>query len=267
MEREEEAMLELLSAPDHVVAMRVTGRVDEADIERGIQAIESALAREKTVSLFAEIAMSGMTGGALAKDLSYSLGKLRDLHRFPRVALVTDQEWLRTFGEVQNRLLPRVEVRTFAPSERDTALEWVSQPAPAEREDAETGAPVTSAVRLVRTTKPDVVAFEVEGKIRSEDMRLLVTTFDDALRAHERLRVLVRFRNFDGISLDALRNEALWSVKMRGLRQVERYALIGGPAWLEQVVQGFAPMVRTETRHFRPDEEDRAWEWLEAKPA
>ena len=111
-------MLELLSAPDQVVAMRVTGRVDEADIERGIQAIEAALARRETVSLLAEVDMSGMTAGAFAKDLSYSLGRLRDLHRSPRVAVVTSQEWLRTLAEVQNRFLPRVEVRALHARQR-----------------------------------------------------------------------------------------------------------------------------------------------------
>ncbi|WP_046864804.1 STAS/SEC14 domain-containing protein [Microvirga massiliensis] len=261
-------MLELLSAPDQVVAMRVTGRVDEADIERGIGAIEAALAHRETVSLLAEVDMSGMTAGAIAKDLSYSLGRLRDLHRFPRVAIVTSQEWLRTLAEVQNRILPRIEVRAFAPSERDAAMEWASQPEPrGQHEGGEPHAHATPAIRLIETTRPDVIAFEITGKIRSEDMRLLVSTFDDALKAHERLRILVRVIDFDGVSLDALRNEALWSVKMRGLRQVERYALVGGPNWLDKILHSVAPMVRTETRHFGRDEEDKAWEWLEAKPA
>jgi hypothetical protein len=261
-------MLELLSAPDQIVAMRVTGRVDEADIERGIEAVEAALARRETVSLLAEVDMSGMTAGAIAKDLSYSLGRLRDLHRFPRVAIVTSQEWLRTLAEVQNRVLPRIEVRAFAPSERDAAMEWASQPErQGQQEDIESHAHVTPAIRLIETTRPDVIAFEVAGKIRSEDMRLLVSTFDDALKAHERLSVLVRVNDFDGVSLDALRNDALWTVKMRGLRQVERYALVGGPNWLDKILHGVAPMVRTETRHFGHDEEDKAWEWLEAKPA
>ena len=34
-----------------------------------------------------------------------------------------------------------------------------------------------------------------------------------------------------------------------------------------KILHGVAPMVRTETRHFGRDEEDKAWEWLEAKPA
>ena len=260
-------MLELVPAPDTVVAMRVTGRVDDSDIERGIQAIEAALAGEEHISLLAEIEMSGMTAGAFAKDLSYSLGKLRDLHRFRRIAVVTSQEWMRTIAQVQDPILPHVQVRAFGPSERDKAMAWVLQPLDrAERDGTESAPEPSPAVRLIRTTRQDVVAFEVNGKITSADMGQLITVFDEAMKAHERIRVLVRARDFDGVTFEALRNEALWSVKLRGLKQVERYALVGGPDWTAAVARWFTPLVRVETRHFAENEEERAWDWLEAKP-
>src|SRR4051794_6057587 len=256
-------MLDFLPALDRVVAMKVSGRVDESDIERGIQAIEAALAREQSISLLVEIAITGMTAGAFTRDLGYGLGKLRDLHRFSRMAVVTGQDWLRTLAQVQDRILPHVEVRAFTPAERDEALAWVSQPAKEPEPQKEQPGP---AVRFIPTTKPDVIAFETNGKISSADMHLLVSTFDESMQAHERLRVLVRILDFDGVSLEALRHEGLWSVKMRGLKQVERYALVGGPNWMETVAKWSAPLTRVETRHFSPDEEERAWNWLEANP-
>ena len=74
------------------------------------------------------------------------------------------------------------------------------------------------------------------------------------------------FSPFDGVSLGALRYEGLWSVKMRGLKQVERYALVGGPDWMETVARWSEPLVRVETRYFDLSEEKRAWDWLEAQP-
>src|SRR4051794_1819005 len=203
-------MLDFLPALDRVVAMKVSGRVDESDIERGIQAIEAALAREPSISLLVEIAMAGMTAGAFTRDLGYGLGKLRDLHRFSRMAVVTGQGWLRTLSHVQDRILPHVEVRAFTSTEREEAMAWVSQPAQALETQAEPPGPV---VRFIATTRPDVIAFEVNGN-SSDDMGLLISTFDERLRARERLRVLVRVLGFDGVSLGALRREGLWSVKM-----------------------------------------------------
>jgi hypothetical protein len=97
-------------------------------------------------------------------------------------------------------------------------------------------------------------------------MHLLVSAFEQALTAHERLRVLVRVVSFDGVTLEALREEGLASVKMRGWRQVERYALVGGPAWMAGVTGWVAPVTRIQTRHFDAAQEDEAWRWLEAEP-
>lgn len=44
-------MLEVLPAPEHVVALRVSGQVDKDDIERGITAVEEGLARQERIAI------------------------------------------------------------------------------------------------------------------------------------------------------------------------------------------------------------------------
>jgi hypothetical protein len=256
-------MLEVLPAPEHVVALRVSSQVDKDDIERGITAVEEALARQERIAIYAEISMSGMTPGAFARDLGYGLRHLRELRRFARMAVVTEQEWVRRIVQVQGRILPQIEVRTFTPGERDEALTWVAWPITSGEPDAAQAPP---SVRLIETTRPDVIAFDVNGRIRRDDMHLLVRTFEQALNAHERLRVLVRVVDFDGITLEALRQEGLASVKMRGWRQVERYALVGGPGWMAGVTGWVSPVTRIQTRHFDAAQEGEAWRWLDAEP-
>ena len=63
-------MLEILPARDPVVAMRASGRLDEGDVERGIEAIEAALARQDRIALYAEVDMTGITPGAFARDVA-----------------------------------------------------------------------------------------------------------------------------------------------------------------------------------------------------
>ena len=55
-------------------------------------------------------------------------------------------------------------------------------------------------------------------------------------------------------------------MKMRGWRQVDRYAVVGGPAWMAALTSWSAPLVRIQTRHFDAAREDEAWQWLEAQP-
>ncbi len=256
-------MLDVLPAPDTVVALRASGRIDRDDVERAIQAVEAALARQERIALYAEIDIAGITPGAFARDLGYGLGKLGELRRFPRAAVVTSREWVRWIVRIQDAVLPQIEIRTFPPAERDDAFAWASQPLPRVEAEPPSTAP---SVRAIETATPGVIAFEVDGRIRSDDMRRLIATSEDALKTHERLRVLVRVVHFDGVSLEALREDGLVAMKMKGLRQVERYALVGGPPWMKTVAAWSSPLVRTETRHFDLGQEGEAWRWLQAEP-
>jgi hypothetical protein len=257
-------MLEVLPSPDHVVALRASGRLDENDIEGAIQAVEAALARQDRIAVLAEIDVTGMSPGALARDLGYGLGKIRELYRFPRAAVVTGQEWVRWIARIEDSIFPQIEVRTFTPAERDEALAWASQPLATAEQEAE---PAPPSVHAIATTRPDVIAFEISGRLRGGDMRRVIAMTDKALKAHEKLRVLLRVRDFDGIGLDALREEGLASIKMRGAKQIDRYALVGGPAWMQIVASWSAPLIATRIRYFEPEREDEAWRWLEAEPA
>jgi hypothetical protein len=61
--------LEFPPAPDAVVTMRAAGKIPEEDIERAIKQIENALARYSHMGLFASVEISGLTAGAVARDV------------------------------------------------------------------------------------------------------------------------------------------------------------------------------------------------------
>jgi hypothetical protein len=257
-------MLEILPAPDPVVAMRASGRLDEGDVERGIEAIEAALARQDRIALYAEIYITGMTPASFARNVTYSLGKLGELHRFRRAAVVTDQEWVRWITEAEHKVFPGIDVGVFPPAEKKAALSWVSESVPQANAEA---APKGPAITIIGTTAPNVVGLEVAGKIGPEDTRRLISAFNEAMKKHEGIRVLVRVLSFAGVTLEALRQEGLVEAKLRGLRKVERYALVGGPTWIEGLTRGFAPLVGIETRHFSAENEPQAWSWVGAEPS
>jgi hypothetical protein len=256
-------MLEIIPAPDGVVAMRASGRLDEADIERAITAVEAALAARDRITIYAEVDIAGITPGGLMRDLGYGLSHLGQLRRFARAAVVTNQDWVRWIAEAENAILPWIEVRAFAPAEKEAAMAWASEPLPAVQPDAE---PAEPSVRRIETNQAGVVAFEIDGKVGADDVRKLIALFDEEMSAHERLRVLLRFRRFDGATLSALREPGLLGAKMRAWRKIDRYALVGGPSWLVGLTTRLAPMLGIETRHFELGDEAEAWRWLGAEP-
>ena len=65
-------MLELLEMQDGVIAMRATGFLDAADIERGIAAVDEALNTHARLAIYAEVDIPGITPRALLKDIAYA---------------------------------------------------------------------------------------------------------------------------------------------------------------------------------------------------
>ena len=125
-------MIEFLPAPDHVVAMQLTGTLTAEDIEQSITTIEAALARHQRIATFTDtLGFTDVTPDALARDLRYSFGRIADWARFPRNAVLTDKTWLKLWIRASSALTPGVEARAYDPSERDAAWAWVSALDPA----------------------------------------------------------------------------------------------------------------------------------------
>lgn len=121
-------MLEILPAADHVAAFRISGTLTEPDFDRLAAEIESRLERHDKLGIFADLTgFEDMTFRAGLKDARYGFGKLAQLRRFPREAVVTDRGWIETLVAIANPLLPFVEVRSFKPAEFDVALAWASE--------------------------------------------------------------------------------------------------------------------------------------------
>lgn len=120
-------MIEVLPAPDHVLAYRLAGHVSAADYDRIIETVEAKLEAHETVGVFADMTgFSDISPEAMMKDFRYSLMRFRQWRRFRRAALVTDKAWLKALVSTLDPVIPQVEARAFAPEEREAAMRWAA---------------------------------------------------------------------------------------------------------------------------------------------
>lgn len=119
-------MLEFITHPaEHVVAMRAGGVVTAEELQRAIDAIETAKRDHPRVSLVVELDdMRWMTLTALLKDIGYGLTQLSDLERYHRAAVITDREWIKHLAHLEERLFKVVEIRTFPRHDYAAAMQW-----------------------------------------------------------------------------------------------------------------------------------------------
>lgn len=248
-------MIERLHPPaPHVVALRAGGRITAEDVGRATDALDAALAAHDRVSFFVVLdAVGWVDPAALLRDVGYSLGQIKNLPRFHRVAVVTGQGWIRTLVGAEDAALPGVDVRAFGPDERAAAEAWVAVPPP----------PRQPGVAWLPAPRPGVIALAVEGPVRPED----VAGFRERLDAADGpVDLFVRFERGFSVGIDALGGDLVRN-QVALFQRVRRCALVGGPGWLAAaagLLEPFAPITEARVRHFEAGEEGAAWAWLDA---
>lgn len=255
-------MLQITSSPGTLVAMSVSGQITGKDMDTVIKAVEAALLHNERVSLYAEVEKSiSFTAEAFFKDLRYGFSKLRELKRFYRAAVITNNKWLATLVRVEGLVFSQIEIKVFPTSEREAAINWASERAPLIELPKET----KQAIRMLETDKPNVVAFEIDGQITMEDVNRVIDIFRPILKNQEKICVLGRFKNYRGFDFNAVAQDSFFSFKTKTLSKVERYAVVGAPVWLENFIELLNPLFETEMKCFSSQAEDEAWAWLELR--
>ena len=78
--------------------------------------------------------------------------------------------------------------------------------------------------------------------------------------------MLVHIRSLDGVDPSIAADSEYIRMKLGLLRELDRYAIVGGPAWLVSWLDLVRPLLRLELHHFAEGDEAAAWMWLGAQP-
>ena len=124
-------MIDILASPPHVAAYRFVDELTGADYDACIADLEARLARHARIAVVADISdLHGLALEVVRKDLHYALSKRGQYDRFARAAVVSDKRWLVAITSMVDRLMPQIDMRTFAPEERALALAWAAERLP-----------------------------------------------------------------------------------------------------------------------------------------
>ena len=251
-------MLEFLPSREDVIAIRCGGKLSADEMSDYLDRLEASLERRDKTHLYAEVVdFAGLETERLGEMVRRGAGYLRRLDRIGRVGIVADQDWIRWAAKLESALLPHVSYETFESDERERALAWVQ---------GELESPRVPAVRIIDTDSPDVFGFELDGHAGKAELDALSAHFLKAIEGRERVRMLGRIRRIGGFDLGGLMSSDYFAMKRGFLERLDRYAVVGGPAWLKSALAALAPLFRAELRHFEPEAEDEAWAWLGARP-
>ena len=112
---------------DHVLGVRVHHNVLASDIELAMNFLKKKIRNQDHIALYAEIDdVSHVEAGIGLAELRHGITQVMDLSHIDRVALVTDNEAIRSSEKVLG-LLPNIDVKTFSGAEKESAKSWISQ--------------------------------------------------------------------------------------------------------------------------------------------
>ena len=121
-----------------------------------------------------------------------------------------------------------------------------------------------ASVRRLDTDREDVFAFDIVGHITAPDVENIYGLLEGAYSLHDKIDILVRIKDYEGIDWDAAVKDLGLVGKTHALQHIRRYAVVGGPGWMGALIALFKPFFRVEMKHFGATEETAAWAWIGA---
>jgi hypothetical protein len=119
-------MLRFLKSPDDVLAIEATGTITGEDLDAIMDRTEAILAKHDKIHVYLEThSVAGLQLSALPHHMRRAFPLFGKLGRFGRVAVVSDQAWMRVGTRLESAMLPNISYRVCKPEERDEALAWV----------------------------------------------------------------------------------------------------------------------------------------------
>jgi hypothetical protein len=122
------------------------------------------------------------------------------------------------------------------------------------------------AIRRIETDRKDLCALDVVGQMTKADLENAFGLLEAAYVEHPEIDLLVRLTGYEGLDWEGVFTAFTFRGKQDALRHVRRFAVVGGPAWILTVLGVFGSLTSIESRHFEAEDEQEAWDWLEARP-
>lgn len=113
---------------EKVMAWRIEGKIDQAEYGSVIKTLENKMDTSDKLNVYVEVPkMPGITLPAIWDGVKSGLANLKKYNnRLNKVAVVTDKEWLQTMSEIENRIFPGIDERSFSMEEAEEAKRWIT---------------------------------------------------------------------------------------------------------------------------------------------
>ncbi|MEX0308920.1 MAG: STAS/SEC14 domain-containing protein [Tateyamaria sp.] len=122
----------------------------------------------------------------------------------------------------------------------------------------------TPSIRQVQTSRPDLYAFRIAGKVSREDIEAMSELMNTAFDAHkEKIDMLLIFDRYEGSDFGATMSWESIKSRFKSLRNVHRYVVVGAPDSAADLIETLGSVLPVEAETYA--DEAVAWKQLDAE--
>lgn len=249
-------MIDIEKLSDNAHRIVVIAEFRQADAERLVE-----FAKQRTDAgggghvLIDLTALGDFTLSSVMVEFAHVPILLKWVYGLDRIAIVSDDDWVRTAARLESALLPGVSYAVYDEDEAEAARAWVLGKA---------DTPHKGAFHELELGKPAIAAYELSGRLDREESERGVAAVRARMQDPSCTRMLLVIRKWHGFDLDRLLSRDVLAGKLEVANTLERYAIVGGPKWVRVYAEFTSHFVKAEIRGFEEDELDQAVTWLEA---
>ena len=120
-------MMNITKVSSNRVDLEFAGKLDSTQMTKILDELFSAIEdMEHGVLLYRIGELEIPTMGAIAVELKNLPKIFRLIKKIDRIAVVCDQDWIQTWAEIEGKLIPGLEIKSFDLDEEVAAAEWLS---------------------------------------------------------------------------------------------------------------------------------------------
>lgn len=244
--------IESLSSKAHRIVAMVEFR--EEDAQKLVEFARDRVAAGGGGNVLIDVtALAGFSWSAVSVELAHMGALLKWVYGLDRIAIISDEDWIRTGARLESALLPGVVYEVYDDDEADAARAWVL-------EEAE--GPHTGAFTEIDVGNPAIAAFQLAGRLDSAESERGIAMVEARLKDPQCSKLMMVIKSWHGFDAGLLFDFGLMSSKLNLIDEIDRYAIVGGPSWIGGTAQVMGKLVKPQIRAFDDDEQDDAVEWL-----
>jgi len=224
------------------------------DAEKIVTFAKERLSSGESGNLLLDLtSLADFSFSAISDQLMHISSMFQFVYSLDRIAIISDEDWLRSAARLESALLPGVTYQVYDDDEVEAARAWVLE---------ETDSPHAGAIREIDIGNPAVVAYEISGRITRDEAERVVDVVKQRLAQPDCSRLMIVIRNWHGFDADTMLSQRLMGAKLEMIDDLERYAVVGGPDWIRGMANALNPLVKPDVKGFDLEDEDKAVDWL-----